>query len=36
MVLFPSESNDRMLKEQLDKELVNYASIIEKIRELVS
>ncbi|NEQ97653.1 MAG: hypothetical protein F6K30_13195 [Cyanothece sp. SIO2G6] len=36
LVLAPGEQNDRRLKEQLDETTVDYAAIIEQIRELVS
>jgi len=36
IVLQPGESNDRKLKEQFAEEKIDYASIIEQIRELVN
>lgn len=36
MVMSPGEQNDRKLKEKFPESAVDYASIIEKIRELVS
>ncbi|MES2820120.1 MAG: hypothetical protein V4812_14165 [Pseudomonadota bacterium] len=36
MVMTPGESNDRKLKEQLEDSAVDHATILEKIRELVS
>lgn len=36
IVLAPGETNDRKLKEIFGAEKIDYASIIEKIRELVS
>lgn len=36
IVITPGESNDMKLKEQFQDSAVNYAEIIERIRELVS
>lgn len=36
MVMTPGESNDQKLKEQFEERTVDYARIIEQIRELVS
>lgn len=36
MVMSPSEQNDRKLKEQIAEISVDYANIIERIRDLVS
>ena len=36
MVMTSGEQNDRKLKEQFDENAVDYASVIEQIRELVS
>jgi len=36
MVLSPSEQNDRKLREQFSESAVDYARIIEQIRDLVS
>jgi len=36
MIMSPGEQNDRKLKDQLAESAIDYASLIEKIRELVS
>jgi hypothetical protein len=36
VVMAPSESNDRKLRDQLSGDQINYANIIEQIRELVA